>query len=252
MNTHLLSKISKETISSIPFPLKEVLEGSLYYPASGVDGSPIRNWQLGVNSFVYVDMSIDECTYVGELLKKGDVRGYKVVAQRNLVADELVPNGYRPNPPASVNPVSIIEAQQGSGASITNAFAIWSILERDNSLDEQHGPKRFSLLYIRAEGAATYQALYQSNEILPKTVACIRPGVGFGGNYGEFTTVLLDTMLMHPKGLPEELLLWRGRNWGNQEAEPWSKNYVEIAGSAFAKDDEPEFGIYMYRLKNCN
>ena len=252
MNTHLLEKISQETIGSMPFPLREVLEGSLYYPASGVDGSPIRNWQLGINSFVYVDMSIEESAYVGEILKEGSVRGYHVVAQRNLVADELVPNGFKPSPPASANTLSIIKAQQSAGASVKNAFAIWSILERDDSLGVQHGPKRFSLLYIRAEGAATYQALYQSNEILPKIVACIRPGVSFGGNYGEFTTVLLDTMLMHPKGLPAELLLWRESNWGAQVAEPWSKYYEEIAGSAFPKDDEPNFEINVYRLKNGN
>lgn len=252
MNTHLLEQISQETIGSMPFPLREVLEGSLYYPASGVDGSPIRNWQLGINSFVYVDMSIEESAYVGEILKEGSVRGYHVVAQRNLVADELVPNGFKPSPPASANTLSIIKAQQSAGANVKNAFAIWSILERDDSLGVQHGPKRFSLLYIRAEGAATYQALYQSNEILPKIVSCIRPGVGFGGNYGEFTTVLLDTMLMHPKGLPAELLLWRERNRCTQVAEPWSKYYEEIAGSAFAKDDEPEFEINVYRLKNGN
>ena len=252
MNTHLLEEISKETIGSIPFPLKEVLDGSLYYPASGVDGSPIRNWQLGVNSFVYVDMSIEESTNVGELLKKDSVRGYHVIAQRNLNADELAPNGFKPSPPASANMLSIIKEQQSAGASIRNVFAIWSILERDNSLGEQHGPKRFSLLYIRAEGAAAYQALYQSNDILPKLVAFIRPGVGFGGNYGEFTTVLLDTMLMHPKGLPAEMLLWRGRNWGSQEAEPWSKYFEEIPGSAFSKDDEPNFEINVYRLKNGN
>lgn len=55
MNKNLLDEISQETIGSMSFPLREVLEGSLYYPASGTDGSPIRHWQLGVNSFVYVD-----------------------------------------------------------------------------------------------------------------------------------------------------------------------------------------------------
>lgn len=252
MNTNLLEEISQETMDSMPFPLKEVFEGSLYYPASGVDGSPIRHWQLGVNSFVYVDMTIEESMYLRELLKKGSVRGYHVVAQRNLVADELVPNGFRPNPPTSANTLSILKAQQSAGASIKNAFAIWLILERDGSLGEQHGPKRFSLLYIRAEGAATYQALYQSNEILPKIVACIRPGIGFGGNYGEFMDVLLDTMLMHPKGLPANLLLWRGRNWGFNEVEPWTKYYGEVAGSGFSKDGEPDFEIVVYRLKNGN
>lgn len=250
MNKDLLDEISQETIGSMAFPLKEVIEGSLYYPASGVDGSPIRHWQLGVNSFIYVDMSTEKSTYDRELLRHGSFRGYHVVAKRNLLANELVPNGFRPNPPASAKAQSIMSAQQSAGANIGNSFAMWSILERDNALGEEHGPRRFSLLHLRAEGAATYQALYQSIEILPKIVACIRPGIGFGGNYDEFTNVLLDTMLLHPKGLPEQLLLWRGRNWDFNESEPWTKYYEEVAGSVFSKDGEPDFEIVVYRLKN--
>lgn len=250
MNKNLLDEISQETIGSMSFPLREVLEGSLYYPASGTDGSPIRHWQLGVNSFVYVDMLIDESTYVRELLRQGSVRGYHVIAKRNLLANELVPNGFRPNPPASANALSIMRAQEAAGANIRNSFAIWSILERDDALGEEHGPKRFSLLHLRAEGAATYQAIYQSNGLLPNVTASIRPGLGYGGNYDEFTNVLLDTMLLHPNGLPPKLLLWRGRGWGSYGAAPWEKYYEEVAGSGFAKDGEPDFEIVVYRLKN--
>lgn len=249
MNTHLLLEVSQENIGSMPFPLKDVFEGSLYYPASGFDGSPIRHWHLGVNSFVYVDLLIDESTYERELLRHGSFRGYRVIAHRNLLSNELVPNGFKPSPPASANALSIMRAQQSAGANIKNSFAIWSILERDDALGEQHGPKRFSLLHVRAEGAATYQAIYQSNGLLPSVVASIRPGTGYGGNYDEFSNVLLDTMLLHPNGLPAQLILWRGRGWGCYEAEPWSKYYEEVPGSAFAKDGEPDFEIVVYRQK---
>jgi len=42
-------------------PLQDILADSLFYPAAGVDGSPVRHAKrLGVNSFVYVDTITSE------------------------------------------------------------------------------------------------------------------------------------------------------------------------------------------------
>lgn len=88
MQVQLLREINADNIEHRPFPLSEILEGSLYYPGSGIDGTPIRNWSLGVNSFVYVDLSWTQESYL-RALSEQPVYGYHIVAQRHVKQQEL-------------------------------------------------------------------------------------------------------------------------------------------------------------------
>ncbi len=68
---------------------------------------------------------------------------------------------------------------------------------------------RFSLLYLCADGAAAYQALYIANAIAPKAIAVIQPGHSFGGNWTNFEDpqqILARTVAANPAGKPEFLL----------------------------------------------
>lgn len=49
-----LASITQESMDSEPFPLREVLLGSLYYPSCGFDGSPVKVVGGHVYSFIYV------------------------------------------------------------------------------------------------------------------------------------------------------------------------------------------------------
>ena len=60
------------------------------------------------------------------------------------------------------------------------------IFQRLPGFDEFHGPERFSLLFICADGVATYLDLYVGNRVVPLVLAIIQPGTGFGGNYTDF------------------------------------------------------------------
>jgi hypothetical protein len=55
-------------------------------------------------------------------------------------------------------------------------FAVWYIFDRDKDRDEDHGPQRFSLLYLCADGIAAYQELYWQNHAAPEVLAIIQPG----------------------------------------------------------------------------
>ena len=63
MNQEWLKSLSREQIENDNFPLDKVINASLYYPASGCDGSPIRHWEIGVDCFVYADMLITKQDY---------------------------------------------------------------------------------------------------------------------------------------------------------------------------------------------
>lgn len=66
------------------------------------------------------------------------------------------------------------------------SFAHWTVYERLAEFDDNHGPEKFSLVYIGGEGVATYQALYWSNQKSAKILAIIQPGTGFRLNWTDF------------------------------------------------------------------
>lgn len=62
-----LSQLSSETIMSSPFPLRELLRDSLYYPSSAFDGDPIRHLAGNFLSFIYVDYGVSQDRYTHAL-----------------------------------------------------------------------------------------------------------------------------------------------------------------------------------------
>lgn len=182
--------------------LEDVLYGSLYYPASGLDGDPIAYLAGNYVSFVYVDYCVSRDALWNELNSRG-FRGYEVVAHRSVDLEKLVP--VTPDFPLP---------QRGSPAAkyrenMERPFCEWVILQRQDGFREGHGPQRFSLLYLCAEGVAAFRALYVANGLGPAAVAIIQPGTGFGLNWtdfedqkGPFGTAVLE----NPGGKPDVLL----------------------------------------------
>lgn len=205
MKRTFLDELTPEMIQDNPFPVKEVLENSIYYPASGFDGGLIRdcnvnrrNW--GVNSFVYVDYHETE----QRLQETTKPRGYRLLGKRRLKEEELVPNGWRPQLPPNID----MRKYQDTVCSFANKrpFGTWLVFEREEGFGEEHGPERFSLFYLCADGVAAYQALYWSNNCVPKAIAIIQPGTGFGFNWTDFFRKgdpFYWTVKNNPAGMPE-------------------------------------------------
>ena len=86
------------------------------------------------------------------------------------------------------------------------------MFDRKRDFSEDHGPTRFSLLYLCADGVAAFQALYIANSATPKAIAVIQPGHGFGGNWTDYTNpdrLFAKSVFQNPNGQPE-LLLYGG------------------------------------------
>lgn len=180
----ILNELTPETIANGSFPVRELLYNSVYYPASAFDGGVIRDCNVNrkdwkVLSFVYCDYNKTRWE-----LKETDMpRGYRILGQRQLTERELVPNGWTPQLPPNIDKERYLHT---AARFARQPFAQWMVFERMDGFDETHGPKRFSLIYICGEGAATYQALYWTHGIAPLAVAIIQPGTGFGGNWTDF------------------------------------------------------------------
>jgi hypothetical protein len=247
MNQEWLKSLSREQIENDDFPKDKVISASLYYPASGCDGSPIRHWEIGVDCFVYADMLITKQDYQ-HAVSSAAFKGYELFAQRNLSATDLTSSGHSYRVPSSIDPAIYRNLVDRAMSDQTGAFAIWSVFERKPHLPQEHGPTRFSLIYIRGEGCATYQALYVSNALLPNVIALIRPGTGFGGNYSNFEDVLLETMRMHPLGLPPKLLSWKAKRSQQPFANCIQDLYQKKLLDSLSKDGEADFDLSLYGL----
>ena len=201
MTIRSLQNLSVNQIQNGEFPLKSLLRDSLYYPSCDIDGELIRYCnrhfdQLEICSFVYADYAAGR----ERLMENIDTfRGYHLLATRELG-------------PADVGADKHLEIPKGINfddygryRDHWQPFGQWAIYERDGDYGSDHGPIRFSLLYLGAEGVAAYYGLYINNKIIPKGLAIIQPGHGFGLNWTDFTDPdgPMTKALFMGKSLPE-------------------------------------------------
>ncbi|MBC8386388.1 MAG: hypothetical protein H8E09_00940 [Gammaproteobacteria bacterium] len=218
-----LTNLSIDTIKSEPFPLDQVLQDSLFYPSSGFDGDPVRYLAGNILSFIYVDYGYSHEEFMNALDNPGFL-GYDLIANRSVAEKELTPRGWRPTPPTGSD-----GAPPRYRDWIKTPFCSWLLFQRSEDVSASHGPYRFSLLYLCADGAAAFQALYVANSMAPKVVAVIQPGHGFGGNWTNFEDpdqVFARSVLENPVGIPE-FLLFGGIGRRNDYRESCWSNYRE-------------------------
>ena len=207
-----LLDLTPTTMANRQFPLHELLCDSLYYPASGLDGSSVKDLAGNIISFVYVDYGYTREAFMSALNNQGFL-GYDLLAIRSVTEQELAPHGWHPDPPTP---------DDGDPSHhrdwIKEPFCDWCVFQRQEGFTANHGPDRFSLLYLCADGVAAFQALYVMNSVAPKAVAVIQPGHGFGGNYTNFEDpgkIFARSVLQNPGGRPEILL------YGGQGRREW-------------------------------
>lgn len=219
-----LVQMTPEQMVRSPLPLHELLSGSLYYPSSGYDGDPVAYLGGNHHSFIYVDYGKDRSGLLAALEAPG-FSGYRVLSHRPVLEIELTPSGWSPVIPNG-------SLHRPPAGWVRPPFCEWIILERDAEFSDEHGPKRFSLLFLCADGVATFQSLYVANCVVPGTVAIIQPGTGFGGNWTNFADPekpLAETVMGNPAGRPD-FLLYGGAGGAHWYTRPCWPQYADRLG----------------------
>ena len=215
-------------------PLQDVLSGSLYYPASGTDGGPVKYLGGHVHSFVYADYGIAEEDQQKAMAPGEGFVGYRILMQRKVGFDELYPKHCKP-----------VQLRPEDGDPrlhqdwIKPPFAIWTILEREPGLKDDHGPHRFSFLFICDEAVTVFHNLYRANRRSPECLAIIQPGTGFGCNWTDFrdaSKILAREVVGNPAGKPRYLLY--GGLTAGYDTSPWPREFNSIIAKWSNRNNE--------------
>jgi len=188
-----LDYITAENFDS-HFEVKSLLSGSVFYPASGIDGRAIECMYLVANSFIHVDYSTSLMDVKDAMRNDFCGVGYRVIGIKHVDVKKMIPKVFfsrieelNEHEKSRLNShYSIHDRFQGIGF---EPFALWAIYELSEDLTKKTKGKnsRFSLLHIGGEACAVFESLYLENGINPLAVSIINPSEGFGDNWTIFT-----------------------------------------------------------------
>ncbi len=162
------------------FPRDEFFASRIvFYPGSGKDGHPVQLFGSthSVHCFVYADYGVPRESLENALQDHG-FRGYTTLARIELSEHSLTPNGW-----ASHASDTVRRTAQGNGS--IAPFGFFEVLERVHGLEDSHGADRLAVLFLGADGIATYDALFCQNAAI-RPFAVVLQDHGFGGNYDRF------------------------------------------------------------------
>lgn len=197
-----------------PFPgLEKILPNSLYYPACEFNGTPVKYLSGNIFSFVYVDYGIAKDGFLANLNGTGKDDGFKhyhlvcpEVCTREVSRDEIMPDKWRPDivPENKKDREKLFQMEKEC-----EPFGHWSVWQRNEDAPDDAGPLRFSFFFLAGEMSATYQGLYYEKNIVPRILAIIQPGQGFGGGWESpesDDSFFKKVVSSHEKGSPKYLL----------------------------------------------
>ena len=168
-----------------PFDRKAFFSSRVvFYPGSGYDGQPVKLFggTRTAHCFVYVDYRAEAGSIRAALQDASPHRfkGYTPLDFSEVRQDELAPHGWKQH-------VCSTETAKFNrfADSFADPYAMLVILEREADFDETHGPKRLAVLFLGADGIATFDALWCQGEHDPPYCIVVQDH-GFGGNYSSF------------------------------------------------------------------
>lgn len=133
----------------------------VYYPGYMDDGQPVKLFggAHAAHVFVYADYGVTRDQLIERLqTDETRFRGYTTFDRVDLNESDIVPAGWRP---------TLSESRLGSSHTSMREGAPYGFLEvltRDSRHDEGHGPPRLAILFLGADGVATYDALFCQKE----------------------------------------------------------------------------------------
>jgi hypothetical protein len=176
----------------------------VYYPGSGYDGGPVSvfNRSGSAHCFFYVDYGIEQA----DLASKLDDPTQRFLGYTQLTRIDLVESDFnRQSWVAHVTP------QSAPPIPHVTPYAFIQILVRNADRGDDFGAARIAVLFIAADGFATFDALYCQENSAPPPYCIVLQDHGFGGGYDTFGNGgILHTLAKNFNASPMFLLAEEG------------------------------------------
>ena len=207
----------------LPKWLREYREGSrldrqaflssriVFYPGSGFDGHAVKLFGStnAAHFFIYADYSLTERAIMRELLENhpGGLGGYRLLGNVGMVHTELISRHW-------CRHVNYPEQSQNRFPK-RSPFASVAVLEGANDHKDDYGPQRLAVLFLHADGIATYDAIFCQGNGMRALFGLMLQDHGFGGNYDRFGGGgLLEQLGRQTNVLPDWLVV-------AEDTKPW-------------------------------
>ena len=173
---------------------------------------------------MYVDNNIDKEEFRQRRENSGFL-GYHLLYERDASMMEIYRFGHALIAPAHE------EELHGGYFTPLDFYAVWNIFERDAGRGVDHGPAKFSLLFICDDGVGAYRSLFNAQLIRPLMIVLFYCGCyGVGGNWTDYTRremSLAETVFDNPAGPPAFLLLDGPHGMFDTDGCCWPDEYKE-------------------------
>lgn len=178
----------------------------VYYPGYGSDGHAVKLFgsSHSAHCFVYADSLIPKERVLEDLdnPKKSynsRFRGYRRFARVDLTPDQIAPVGWTQHAKPNASAFSRPQIQP---------FGFLEVLERNPNLIDDYGAQRLAIVFLGADGHATYDALFCQRNSRPVPYAVLLQDHGWGGNYSKFgTDGVMHTIAQTTQVLPQWLIV---------------------------------------------
>jgi hypothetical protein len=160
---------------------KDAMAGHVvYYPGSGNDGEPVRifNQSHSAHVFLYVDYGVSE-QRLDEQLHSEPFAGYHSLGSVNYRQKDIASSFTQHVQPTREQLEFMKHFIEGE------PFCRMVVLERDRDRGEDFGAERFAVIFLLADGIATYDALF-CNKFYPPPFVVLLHDYGMGGDYASF------------------------------------------------------------------
>ena len=231
--------------------LNEVFSSNLvYYPGSGYDGQPVKTCVQSSCShvFIYVDYGISRKDLENNLVHPG-FPGYSILDTIEFSEKDLAPKGWYPH----VNTWKKILVNDKELYSLVNfvryaikrrgmaigeePYSFMYIFERQEGLTDEHGAKRFAVIFLFTDGIINYDALFANKNIQTPFLMVLQDH-GWGGNYDKFGKGgLMEKIAIETNVFPKMLIV-------GDNTDSWS-GYKKVDCES-VKGGEPQHFRYLF------
>ena len=189
-------------------PFADFLKSRIvYYPGSGIDGDPVEVFGAShsAHCFIYADCWLSKDELTKELHAHG-FRGYNILDEVSFSEREVMSAISWRKHFLSEEDLRARGTAERRGVNPPEPYALLVILERKASFDDEHGPERLAILFLGADGIASYEAVF-ANGNASQLFGFLLQDHGFGGNYDRFGRGgLLEKIMNASKVYPHFIL----------------------------------------------